>query len=374
MAKYLAEETRKHPAAIWLAGLISAVVTVFLLAGMLWANSGASSGMQAQAKLALMDKYNMFIANTTSEALDGIVTIEKVYFLNDEDLVAPMPDPEKYGQTQNPGDMTAVIEKAARLLDGQELIFSPDITLAEGSKIKYYLDDTILAITWKEKVGRTVYTFSEVKIAHPSQFRRFLSGGDYGTRLLYTTTEMAQSVNAVTASSADYYSYRAFGNTVYNGVVRRSGDRLLDTCYVDENGDLNFTLMGEVVKTEDVEAYVKEHNIRFSLAFGPVLVLDGELLAKNHYSIGEAADFYSRAALCQQDKLHYMVVTANSGGVNMETFGTYLRDKGVKTAYALDGGQTATIVTGNERMNDVDYGGERDISDIIYFATAIPEA
>lgn len=122
MAKYLAEETRKHPAAIWLAGLISAVVTVFLLAGMLWANSGASSGMQAQAKLALMDKYNMFIANTTSEALDGIVTIEKVYFLSDEDLVAPMPDPEKYGQTQNPGDMTAVIEKAARLLDGQELI------------------------------------------------------------------------------------------------------------------------------------------------------------------------------------------------------------------------------------------------------------
>ena len=46
----------------------------------------------------------------------------------------------------------------------------------------------------------------------------------------------------------------------------------------------------------------------------------------------------------------------------------------MKTAYALDGGQTATIVTGNERMNDVDYGGERDISDIIYFATAIPEA
>ena len=94
MAKYLAEETRKHPAAIWLAGLISAVVTVFLLAGMLGANSGASSGMQAQAKRALMDKYNMFIANTTSEALDGIVTIEKVYFLSDEDLVAPMPDPE----------------------------------------------------------------------------------------------------------------------------------------------------------------------------------------------------------------------------------------------------------------------------------------
>jgi len=45
---------------------------------------------------------------------------------------------------------------------------------------------------------------------------------------------------------------------------------------------------------------------------------------------------------------------------------------GIRTAYALDGGQTATIVTGGELMNHVDYGGERKISDIIYFATAIP--
>jgi exopolysaccharide biosynthesis protein len=46
---------------------------------------------------------------------------------------------------------------------------------------------------------------------------------------------------------------------------------------------------------------------------------------------------------------------------------------GVQQAYARDGGQTSTIVTGNVLMNPVDYGGERETSDIIYFATAVPD-
>ena len=37
------------------------------------------------------------------------------------------------------------------------------------------------------------------------------------------------------------------------------------------------------------------------------------------------------------------------------------------------GGQTTTIVLNNEVINHVNYGSERKISDIIYFATAMPE-
>ena len=57
----------------------------------------------------------------------------------------------------------------------------------------------------------------------------------------------------------------------------------------------------------------------------------------------------------------------------MTQFATYLKELGVDKAYALDGGQTSTIVTGNKLINPVDYGGERETSDIIYFATAVPE-
>ena len=367
------ETAGKQASSSPLVWLLSLVLTVALL-GMFALGQGLQGGTAADSpRLGLMEKFDMFITNRISDALSGFVTIEKVYWLSDEDVVAPEPDPACFGEATDPAELGWLIEKAARLLDGQELIFGTDTKIVEGTKIKYYLDDTILAITWRETDGRTAFTCSEVKIAHPSQFRRFLSGGDYGTRLLYTTTEMAASVNAVTTSSGDYYSYRSFGNTVYNGVVKRSGDRLLDTCYIDENGDLLFVYKAEIQTLEQVEQYVKDHNIRFSLAFGPILIDDGKMVAKNNYSIGEAGDMYSRAALCQQGPLHYMMVAANYKGTDMVGFGNYLASRGVQKAYALDGGQTATIVTGDELMNEVDYGGERDISDIIYFATAIPD-
>ena len=40
--------------------------------------------------------------------------------------------------------------------------------------------------------------------------------------------------------------------------------------------------------------------------------------------------------------------------------------------YNLDGGQTAVICMNDKLINKVVYGSQRRISDIIYFATAIP--
>lgn len=81
--------------------------------------------------------------------------------------------------------------------------------------------------------------------------------------------------------------------------------------------------------------------------------------------------------LCQLGPCHYLVIAANIeknyySPPDIHTFSRQLKELGIENAYALDGGQTATIVMGGERMNSVDYGGEREISDIIYFATALP--
>ena len=46
---------------------------------------------------------------------------------------------------------------------------------------------------------------------------------------------------------------------------------------------------------------------------------------------------------------------------------------GVPAAYALDGGQTASVIVNNRLVNPVDWGEERTMSDIVYFASAIPE-
>lgn len=358
---------------------LCAAVTAVVLLFMLFAfghSDAAGDGLPTQ--MGILDSYDRYMTNVLSDALEGILAVEKVYWLNDRDLVAPEPNPENFGQTQDPTQLQGLLEEAAGLLDGQDTLFSTDLSLYAGSKIKYYLDDTILCITWKMPVGKSVYTFSEVKIAHPSQFRRFLTGGQYGSGVLYTTTEMAESVNAVTASSGDYYSFRPFGIVVYDGVAQRLGPVQLDTCYVDEAGDLHFTYRKELNDLEAVQRYVEENKIRFSLAFGPVLLEDGEMKVPDYYAIGEITKHYARAAVCQLGPLHYVLVTSNSEppyihNPTMEDFAESLLGLGIPDAYALDGGQTAVIVTGDELINSVVYGYQRPISDMIYFATAMPE-
>ena len=44
--------------------------------------------------------------------------------------------------------------------------------------------------------------------------------------------------------------------------------------------------------------------------------------------------------------------------------------RGCWKAYALDGGQTATTVFGGQLINPVQFGQEKEISDVIYFASA----
>ena len=57
----------------------------------------------------------------------------------------------------------------------------------------------------------------------------------------------------------------------------------------------------------------------------------------------------------------------------IHTFSNALFELGIPDAYALDGGQTATLVMNDQVINRVNYGAERYISDIVYFATALPE-
>jgi exopolysaccharide biosynthesis protein len=305
--------------------------------------------------------------------------VRKVFWLKDEDLVAPEPDQEKFGQTDDPASLGWLLEEAEDLLEGQTLYFNPETTeILAGTQVQYYLDDTILAITWKEMHDYSVYTFSEVKIAHASQFRRFLAGGEYGSEKQFITTEMAASVNAVVASSGDFYRFRDFGSVVYQGQVRRTRGDLTDTCLIDDQGDLHFFHRGEVLDFETAQAFVDEHNIRFSLVFGPVLIEDGVRCVPSSYLLGEINESYARAGLCQMDKLHYLLATANTEGAyqhvpTLHQFAATLETTGCRHAYALDGGQTAAIVMNDALINRVVYGYQRKISDIIYFATAIPD-
>lgn len=338
-----------------------------------------TSASAPQSDVTIMDKFDQFVINDILGSLDGFVDVERVYWLNDNDQVAPEPNQANFGETDDPASLQWLLDEAADLLDGQELLFSTDLEFLPGSVVSYYLDETIFAIAWKQSIHNCVYTFSEVKIAHASQFRRFLSEGQYGSGVLHTTSEMAASVNAVMASAGDYYGYRSIGVVVDNGTIYKNKPHTLDTCFIDDEGDLLFASAEELTPEGATEKFVAENNVRFSICFGPVLLLDGEYPGTARYPIGEISGLFSRAALCQMDKLHYVVATANMepgnrNVPNLRTFANALASQGIKTAYTLDGGQTATIVMNDKVFNTVSYGAERDISDIIYFATALPSS
>lgn len=365
-------------AAVIAASLVLVGMLLFrILCGSMTDSRQAVPALTERGTLQVDKQIAMIRAGLTMEPA-AEVERKAVYQLEDKNLVAPKPDPDKFGKADSASSLAWLLKDAAALLEGQETLFTTDTPIMESFGVHYYLDETILAISWKQAVDGSMYTFSEVKIAHPSQMRRFFADGVYGSAVLYTTTEMSRSVNAVVATSGDYYKYRSFGIVVNEGKVYRAKGELLDTCYIDQAGDLLFTRAKELNGQEQIQQYVEEHDIRYSLSFGPVMIQQGAVCVPNDYNSGEINQPYARSALCQLGPLHYVVVTANTedpcyGVPTVKTFADNLCQMGIPTAYALDGGQTAAIVMDQTLLNKVSYGSERDISDILYFATAIPE-
>ena len=359
----------------WVTVTVAGVLAISVLLGTLrWLGTPAPV---TQTRADPEGQIRLNLKNRLSGTLEGLTKSRRIYWISRDALAAPAPDPACYGRAEQAGELEFLGKKADNLLDGQTLFFDGEVTPLPGTPIRYYLDDTILAITWKQPMDGGVYTFSEVKIAHPSQLRRFLAGGAFGSDKLFVTTEMAKSVNAVVASSGDFYNYRQAGTLVYDGQVRRVHNGLVDTCYVDENGDLLFSGRDEDRSRQESQNFVDERNILFSLAFGPVLIREGEVVTPETYAVGEINDHYPRSALCQLGKLHYLLAVVNGEGDYQQTptlrrFGEVLQSRGIQTAYTLDGGQTAVIAMGGELINSVLFGYQRKISDIIYFATAIP--
>ena len=370
-----------------IAGPVSIVLTLILLVGLVFHLSAASQKATVKISVpnvpekfdAMMNTVGSMLPTAPGAGRGEINTSDQapqLNKLNDSDLVAPKPLAEGYGEAGSVEEMSWFVERAAGLLQGQKLYFGPERELLEGAPIKYYLDDSIAVVTWKELVGVTVLTFAEVKIADGSQFRRFLADGRYGADTQYKTTEMAQTVNAVLASSGDFYKFHYNGIVVYEGEVRKVHANRADTCFIDDGGNMIFSYQDVKMTQAEAQKFVDENNIRFSLVFGPILVDNGERCEPANYDLGEVNSFSPRAALCQMDELHYLVVTANPeeahpGKLNIHQFAERIAQTGCQKAYTLDGGQTAAIALDGELVNHVLYGQQRPISDIIYFATSV---
>ena len=368
---------RNLPKAAGAAAAVLVILCVLWVGMNIHPDTGTGTAAATEKTLNLAERLDVYMNNAASDALSNLTYIKKVLTIPESDLVAPMPDQSKFGETTDPMVVQAIVDEAAELLDGQTLIWNPDIAFWDGMPIKYYYDETILSIAWKEVINGTMYSFCEVKIAHGSQLRRAISENTYGSSVYKYPTELAKSVNAVVATSADFYTYRDLGITVYQRQMYRHKPASVDTCFFTADGDMIFSRRGELSDKAEAEQFIKDNDIVFSAAFGPIVIDHGEKQSWPNYGLGEVFNKYSRNIFSQCGKLHYLMMTSNFEGpgqtpITLDTAADVLMTKGVDKAYALDGGQTASLVMNNQLINRVDWDKERTMSDIIYFATAVP--
>lgn len=338
----------------------------------------AGAAREKTAKAQLTARMDVFANNSASDALSDLVYIRKIYTIPEGDLAGPAPNPACYGHTTDPMVVQAVVDSAAELLDGQELFWNPELNFMSGKDIAYYYDETILAICWKEAIDGCCANYCEVKIADGSQLRRTIAGNSYGSSVQLTASEMAKASNAVVAINGDFYGYRKLGITAYQRQLYRNLPEKVDSCFFTAGGDMLFSHRGELMGEGEAEKFIEDNDVIFAIAFGPILVENGELKETFSYPLGEINKQYSRAAIGQIDKLHYILMTNSfqdylSSMPTINGAAALIYRTGVKNAYALDGGQTGVLYIDGGPFNHVDFGWERLMSDIIYFATAIPE-
>ncbi len=312
------------------------------------------------------------------QKLEGYTYVHKHFRINAGSLPAK-PLEEGFGATDDPAQVLAVIERASDLL-GEEVIvgWSPETELRPGSYVKFYYDETILVLTWQELSGDRICTWCEVKLSDPSQLRRKLAGDQYGSPVQMPATMLSWQDNAVAAVSGDFYAYRTAGIHVNDGLIYLVSGWNADTCFFNRDGDMLFVHRNEISNWTQAENYVRENDVLFSVAFGPVLVENGQITIPWDYPWGEMRDTYARAVLSQVGHLHYMFLAANCGtnGANRFTgqeAAQLMIDHGCTMAYNMDGGQTAEVILGGQLMNTPEFHMERQVSDVLCFASALPE-
>lgn len=240
-----------------------------------------------------------------------------------------------------------------------------------------YEDETLLVTMESRKIGDSMYHIAWVKISDPSQLRTALAG-PYGTKKTAKTTEIAAENNAVVAINGDYFQYRSGGYEARQGeVLRKTPNTKLDLLVIDEAGD--FHIFKKSNKKE-LTAFLKEHTAINAFTFGPALVKDGQVQTiYNSYGFAPQ-DRAPRVGIGQMGPLEYVLVVVDgrqgeySRGITIKMLGEFMGELGCQQAFNLDGGGSATMAFNGACYNSISDKAERNVSDIIYFASAMPES
>lgn len=241
-----------------------------------------------------------------------------------------------------------------------------------------YVDDSLTVRMEKVTYNNVRVNLAWIEVASPTQLRTAIYGkedvyleGDGGT--------IFRANNGVVAINGDMFTRR-------EGIIYREGVALKqtespnkDALFIDENGD--FHIIPGSSPERMIEYLRQGHQIVNSFAFGPALVIDGEVQQIPDDYWFEPEGRCQRTAVCQMGEKKYLFVevigrTLESRGFTMQQLADYLGTLGVQNAYNLDGGDSSVMFF-NRSFFDHDHhyvGIDRVTADIIYVCSAVDPA
>ena len=278
----------------------------------------------------------------------------------------------------------------------------------EGKQPVSYEDSTIRAdfekIVFSHKLssgkqkGHTIRDEAwvvRVRIQHVSQLRTAVSKDTYSGRRRSDAVDIANSKNAVVAINGDFFKYEwDVGYVVRQGELIRDATgnargRIFDMLVIDSEGDFHAVY---AAKTANINAFAEEtlaplgRTILDTFNIGPVLVLNGAAQDVSQSEAARQSLYYwrtpeQRIAVAQTGPLEYAIVLvgtkAQVTGFTMQEFADFVAEQvpDALLAYNLDGGGSVSLISRKSARSPklemiCRYSGHRDITDILYFASA----
>lgn len=245
---------------------------------------------------------------------------------------------------------------------------------AVSSSADSYSDGKV-SINYKEyTVNGTTIHVAEVSADSASYLKTAFAQGSYGKNVTATTSDIADSVDAILAINGDYYGAREKGYVIRNGkIYRNTASDDAEDLVIYEDGSFGIINESEIT----AEQLLAKGAVQ-TLSFGPALIENGKVSVDSDDEVGRAMASNPRTAIgIKSDGTYLFVVsdgrTDESEGLSLLELAQFMQSLGAETAYNLDGGGSSTMVFNGSVVNTPTGGGigngsgsERKVSDIVY--------
>ncbi len=245
--------------------------------------------------------------------------------------------------------------------------FSDKFT-TDGSVVRkngFYMDSHINLTVTTHAEDDVTYYLADFYVKNIEFLRTAFAGEEFSLGETDSVLNMAQRENAVLAVSGDYFGIRQRSVVIRNGKVYRK-TRAHQICVLYYDG----TMETYPFAAFDVDKAIAGGAWQ-AWDFGPALLnADGTAVTK--FSTGIAGK-NPRVAIGYFEPGHYCLVAvdgrqSHSSGMSLPELANLFEELGCKSAYNLDGGNSAVMCLYGEIFSSPSVEGGRAISDIIYLA------